>query len=204
MANGFDKDRAEEMIGLLRQTRTMVMVAAAASVLAAFGAVLIYSILHSALLQTSQGSEPPIRVKGGSLHFDLLAGFGSWKSKNGTDVDTDWTLEPGYRHGDDIRVLMSGTVPTADCPVLQTVKKVTFSYTSNNPEVTNEVTLHATGNKTTLKANFALTKQMDGSLVFDKDNHGYISALKGVGGGPPISCTFKDANALGDVIATEP
>ena len=79
---------------------------------------LVYQVVNNILLKVSTGSEPPIRVKGGSLHFDLLASGGSWTSKNGTDTDTDWTLVPGYRHDDDVRLLLSGTVPTAECPVL--------------------------------------------------------------------------------------
>jgi hypothetical protein len=172
------------------------------------GHIFLLVKLPDILQLTTAGTEPPIRVRGGSLHFDLLAGGSHWEPTHGNDADgdhkdTDWTLAPGHRKSDNVRLLLAGIVPTEDCDMLRTVKKATFSYKSNDGTVTNEVTLHATGNKTTIQADKPLELQPDGSLVFDLDHQGYISAIKGTGGGLPLSCTFSDGNGLSDVTATE-
>lgn len=153
-----------------------------------------------ALLQIQTGgTEPPIRVRGGSLHFELLAGGSAWQSASGGTEDTDWGLSPDYTFDDDIHMQIKSSVTSVDCPVLATVKKVTFTYTSADGSVTNEATIQATGNKTKVSARTKIKKYSDGSLVYDLDHHGYISAIKGVGGGPPVTCTFGPGE-LTDVI----
>jgi len=87
--------------------------------------------------------------------------------------------------------------------MLRTVKKATFSYKSDDGTVTNEVTLHAAGYKTTIHADKPLELQPDGNLAFDLGQKGFISAIKGTGGGPPLTCTFSDGSGLSGVTATE-
>jgi hypothetical protein len=198
-----DSTDLTQIVRDLRRIKMGVRLVIGVGVLLLAANIFLFIKLPSLISAAVRTTEPPIRVRGGSLHFDLLSGGSHWKPTHGGNADTDWTLEPGYRNGDNVRLWLSGIVPTQNCTILQTVKKVTFSYKSNDGRITNEVTLHAAGNKTTVHANSPIELQPDGNLAFDLDHPGYISAIKGTGGGAPMSCTFPDGNALSDVTATE-
>jgi len=194
-----DNTDTARILSDLRQIRMSVWLLIAITV--AVIATQIFVLLRLPILQM-QGTEPPIRVRGGSLHFELLAGGAAWTSPTNSTEDTDWGIDPDYRFTDDIHMQIKASHYTEDCPVLATVKKVTFTYRSDDGKVTNDVTVQATGNKTKVTAKSKMKKDSSSSVVYDLENHGYISAIKGTGNGQPVSCTFGPGD-LSDVILSQ-
>ena len=182
----------------IRQIKTGIWLVLILGLTALAGQIFLLVKLPAILQLQTAGTEPPIRVRGGSMHLELLGG-GAWNSNSGATEDTDWNLGLANRPNDDIHLQIKGANNTADCPILATRKKVVFTYQSDDGSVTNDVTIHATGNRTKVTARTKIKKDPDGNLAYDLEHHGYISGLKATGGGPAISCTFGPDD-LSDVI----
>jgi hypothetical protein len=165
------------------------------------GQIFVLVKVADLLKATTAGTEPPIRVRGGSMHFELLAGGSTFTSKTGKTTDTDWTVEPGFRYGDNVNAMIATPTAMANCPLVNIhAGKITFEYKSSASGITNKVTIHSQSKKTTIKADNPLTLESDGTLTFDKDNTGFISSIKTPGG---VNCSFTSLSQLTDVTITE-
>ena len=120
-----------EVVRDIRQIKMGIWLVLVLGLTALAGQIFLLVKLPAILrLQTAE-TEPPIRVRGGSMHLELLGG-GAWKSNSGATEDTDWNLGLANRPNDDIHLQIKrgeqhrGTVRCA------TRKKVVFTYQSDD------------------------------------------------------------------------
>jgi hypothetical protein len=94
------------------------------------------------------GDEPPIRVKGGSLHIDATGGA-TWKMQ-GTD-GKKWKLDKGSKNSDeyDVSIVASGSGCVNNAP---RGKRVTLTYSDGTT-----VEIKAAGNNTMVASSERLT-----------------------------------------------
>jgi hypothetical protein len=83
----------------------------------------------------STGDEPPIRVKGGSIYFDLIAPDDTdnvWDPDSG--VDNTWKVRSGKRKDDNLGFAVLTSNTTKPCPAsAHDVKTISFEFTPRPP-----------------------------------------------------------------------
>lgn len=93
----------------------------------------LYTALFVAAAST--GDEPPIRVKGGSIYFDLIAPDDADNTWDADSSDNTWKVRSGKRKDDNLgfAVLTSNTT-NHPCPAsAHDVKLVSFEFTPTTP-----------------------------------------------------------------------
>jgi hypothetical protein len=113
--NGTDSDRlAMETARQFSQVKTMLIVVSTIGLvtLAVGGATLF---LVNALTAAAAGTEPPIRVKGGSIHFDAITPPDENNAQWEPDATGGWALVPGDRNTKKFGLMI---VASTACPAV--------------------------------------------------------------------------------------
>ena len=171
------------------------------------GGTIVYLALKI-LTGSGTGDEPPIRVKGGSIHFELVTTKGQSKTWSDTLKNPGWTAIPGTRNGERLGLFI--IAPDSQCDPLQREKNgLTFTYTNNtdpqnpvNYDVTLDAKTHDPYNnskrKSTVTPPNGLTLKVDPndgrnlvSVPTVTDETGFISKITW-GNGANDSCSFVD------------
>jgi hypothetical protein len=166
------------------------------TVAAAIGAALAGGIIY---LLSGSGDEPPIRVKGGSIDFDLLHADGSWELKGGK-----WHVAGGSRSGDDLLIYLGAQDP-AHCRgqvVRKKEKKIKFVYYNEGESKDYTVLLHATGKKTKVESELPFSWAPGNPTVLSNNGPGYIKEIW-VGNDSQAACTFTSKEQLDSVLIAE-
>jgi len=96
------------------QIRTMLIFVGAIGLLTlGVGATALFLI--KALAATAAGTEPPIRVKGGSIHFDAITPPDENNAQWDSDGAGGWTLVPGDRNTKKFGLMIVSSTP---CPAI--------------------------------------------------------------------------------------
>ena len=169
-----------------------------------------YFVLKTAA-SAAAGDEPPIRVKGGSMRFEVLHASIVWDraTTSPTLKDKKWKVSGLDRKGDDLLVYLvpkdpaSCIHPAGEHPVVKKAKKIDLLYHLNsNPTGKYEVKVHATGSKTkvdSLDLDLFLDPSKPWQLRTKDADEGYIKEIR-IGG---TVCTFADKDGLDSVLITE-
>lgn len=166
-----------QRIGL---TRTQFYVALATA--AALGAALGY--FGGKILRTSD--EPPIRVRGGSMHLELMCGGPEeWMPDTGAGT---WFISDGLNPGGEYTIALDAQ-PGICQNVPAKARIVEVSYSNNET-----VTLQHVGQRTKVHGPAGVVKGAPRRL--DYTENGFIQKLVFRGNGPPVECTFGAATAL--------
>jgi len=137
-----------------------------------FGFLLVLLALASAAcgnLRLFSGDEAPIRVKGGSIHLELLNATRTWK-KNGSD-GTKWKMSGGTRNHADYKLTFAAQQGACSVtPDRKTTVKVTYSD-NHWIEFTGQ------GNHTAVTSDVGLQTSADERTLSYVVSGGYISAI---------------------------
>ena len=155
---------------------------------AVVGAVVGAAFTHF-FLRFLSGDEPPIRIKGGSMRFDLVTQIINWK-KDGSAKK--WKLSDGTRGREEYNVIIL-VKPGSSCSS-QTVsgKKVRVQHSDGS-----WVQIKGTGNHTKLESSADLTPaDNDRALLYSANGH--IDKVEV----DSFSCSFG-AGELEDLLLTE-
>ena len=169
-------------------------VVAAAAAAALVGAAATYFFLTS----KAAGDEPPIHVKGGSMHLELLHASVKWEQQGNP---RNWTVRGPNRASEDYLVYIAPTNPGAHCPggtVGKQKKTVTFIHFNPGTNQTTEVELKATGKKTKVTSERDLVLESGQRLSYT--DGGYIREIRFDG---QAVCTFTQPGDLDSVLLTE-
>lgn len=159
--------------------------------LAAGGAALLAAAATYYYLTSKAGDEPPIRVKGGSIHLELIHNSKSWKEDGNR---RKWKLSGGTRGSNTLAVYLAPK-NAAHCSVTYaSADYVEFVYSDGTT-----IEIRPINNKTKVTSSGDLTKSDDQNLMYQKPG-GFIDVIK-VGG--QEVCNFSEPGQLHGVLITE-
>jgi hypothetical protein len=197
-------ERAQTFLDVYKRLwRTHPLVAAALTA----AVIAVGAFVGSRVAYTrSSNDEPPIRVKGGSIEFELMANAAdlnnTWDQDN---VQGQWMVHPGRRTRDDddlgFAVLTTSAKP---CPaVAHEVKYVSFTFTDADGANTEDaVTVTANGHKTRVKGQQGHKKEVlnptGRTLVYGtRGDGGWPSAMSyQLKTGPRVTCNLAQGDTV--------
>lgn len=98
---------------------------------AAIGIKIYVSLLVNA---SSTGDEPPIRVRGGSIYFDLIAPDDAENTWDPDSGDNTWKVRSGKRKDDNLGFAVLTSNTANPCPAsTHDVKMISFQFTPTPP-----------------------------------------------------------------------
>jgi hypothetical protein len=160
-----------------------------------FGVTVLTALAVGALIAwlvlAASGDEPPIRVKKGSIYFDIVNSPHKWKEN---PDKMNWRFTSGTR-GNPYTVLITPKNP-ASCngPLKATGNKITVIYREGEDATSDStVTLEIVNNKTKLTSTVELEPENNHRrLRYDIDDKGFIAHLS-VGA---TACNFTPVDGL--------
>jgi hypothetical protein len=111
-------------------------------------AALVGGAIVYLLCKMAAGDEPPIRVRGGSIHFEILAESVAWGPQNETNPDPKkWVVGGDSRRTEGLLVYVApdSLVRCGGVVHKKNVRKVQFWYGEGNHDF---IEVHASGRKT--------------------------------------------------------
>ena len=140
------------------------------------------------LFKSLTSDEPPIRVRGGSMHLDLVcAGPEEWMPDTGNGV---WFISGGENANEEYTIALDVRPATSTCqnvPAKAKVVEVTYSKGER-------LNLQHVNKRTKVNGPQGVVKGAARRLDYTEE--GYIKRLEFRGGGQQGSCDFTDATGL--------
>lgn len=203
-----DGDRARAVAarrddGRIALTRTqLIAITAGAALVGATVGFLLFRVL-------AVGDEPPIRVKGGSIHFDLLRRGASWAPQGNPADRKKWQVHGSPRDGDDLSIYFAAVNP-AHCTnaTHKKDKKIKFIY--HDLGVDYEIELKVSNRKTMLDSrtlDLVVDANDPTALMYKRadeteNSRGFIKEIW-VGNESAATCTFTAGDQLKSVLIVE-
>jgi hypothetical protein len=137
------------------------------------------------------GDEAPIRVKGGSIHLELLTGAQTWM-KVGSD-DKRWKMSGGRRNHADYALTVNAKAGCSAIAGRKTVVRVTYSDN-------HWIEFSGQGNHTAVTADVGLSTSTDQRTLSYVVSSGHISAISLDGS---LVCAFGSAGDFQSLDASD-
>ena len=160
-------------------------------------ALQMVGVLSFSPLDWFDTDEAPIRVRNGSLDFELITTSQEWKPVGGSP---NWRISGGKRFTDTFEVTVA-VKAGATCGGSLTATGSDLVLTYSNGE---KLRIQSTGRHTFLKpdnTNTTLTKDPNDDQLLKYEPAGFLATLAvGNGANPTTMCTFAAANQLDHII----